>query len=134
MRDFASAALAATILANPAFAQTPQALGAGTTHVPAQPTATVLADGSVVGPANPLPTRDANGAPVAGFVALTPGVAASPGRGVVAVCSGAGQATFVAPDGSSLAVPLQAGFNQFGFAVVQVAAGASTSCAYATLK
>ncbi len=121
--------------AGAAFAQTPQPIGATTTHVPAQPSSVVLADGSVVGPANPLPTRDLNGAAVGGFIPI-PGLGATvtAGRGVAAVCSAGGQASFVAPDGSTLAVPLNAGFNQFGFAVVQVQAGATATCTYTNLK
>ncbi len=118
-----------------ALAQTPQTLGPATTHVAAQPSSVVLADGSVVGPANPLPTRDLNGAAVGGFVAIPGlGVSVPAGRGIAAVCSAAGQATFVAPDGSTFATPLNVGFNQFGFAVVQVQAGATASCTYTNLK
>ncbi len=121
--------------ADAALAQTPQPLGAATTHVPAQPSSVVLADGSVVGPANPLPTRDLNGAAVGGFIPISgPGVTVTAGRGIAAVCSAGGQASFVAPDGSTLGVPLNAGFNQFGFAVVQVQAGATASCTYTNLK
>ena len=116
-------------------AQTPQPFGAATTHVPAQPSSVVLADGSVVGSANPLPTRDLNGAAVGGFTPIPGlGVTVAAGRGVAAVCSAAGQASFVAPDGSTLTVPLNAGFNQFGFAVVQVQAGATATCTYTNLK
>ena len=118
-----------------ALAQAPQPLGAATTHVPAQPASVVLADGSVVGAANPLPTRDLNGAAVGGFIAIpAPGVAVVPGRGIAAVCSAGGQASFVAPDGSVLSVPLNVGFNQFAFAVVQVQAGATAACTYTNLK
>ncbi len=121
--------------AGAALAQTPQPLGAATTHVPAQPSSVVLADGSVVGAANPLPTRDLNGAPVAGFIPIPAlGVSVTAGRGIAAVCSAGGQASFVAPDGSTLSVPLNAGFNQFGFAVVQVQAGATANCTYTNLK
>lgn len=128
--------LAAALLAAPAFAQTPQPLGAAaTTHVPAQPSSVVLADGSVVGASNPLPTRDSNGAAAAGFGPIpAPGVVVAAGRGIVAACSTAGQASFVAPDGSQIAVPLQTGFNQFGFAVVEVAPGPTASCTYTNLK
>ena len=118
-----------------AWAQTPQPLGAATSHVPAQPSSVVLADGSVVGPANPLPTRDLNGAPVPGFLAIPgPGVAVAPGRGIAAVCTAAGQASFIAPDGSAISVPLNVGFNQFGFAVVQVGPGPTAACVYTNLR
>ncbi len=121
--------------ASVAFAQTPQPLGAATTHVPAQPSSVVLADGSVVGVNNPLPTRDLNGAAVGGFIPIPSlGVNVTAGRGIAAVCSASGQASFVAPDGSTLAVPLNTGFNQFGFAVVQVQAGATATCTYTNLK
>ncbi len=40
----------------------------------------------------------------------------------------------MAPDGSTLSVPLNAGFNQFGFAVVQVQGGATATCTYTNLK
>ena len=121
--------------ASAALAQTPQPLGAATTHVPAQPSSVVLADGSVVGANNPLPTRDLNGAAVSGFIPIPAlGVTVTAGRGIAAVCSAGGQASFVAPDGSVLSVPLNAGFNQFGFAVVQVQAGATAACTYTNLK
>ncbi len=121
--------------AGAASAQTPQPLGAATTHVPAQPSSVVLADGSVVGPANPLPTRDQNGAAVGGFIPISGlGATVTAGRGIAAVCSTAGQSTFVAADGSTLSVPLNVGFNQFGFAVVQVQAGATAACTYTNLK
>ena len=130
-----AAGAAGLLWAGTVAAQTPQPLGAATTHVPAQPSSVVLADGSVVGAANPLPTRDQNGAAVGGFIPIPgPGVTVTAGRGVAAVCSAGGQASFVAPDGSTLTVPLNAGFNQFGFAVVQVQAGATATCTYTNLK
>jgi hypothetical protein len=135
MSSVASLALAFALLAAPALAQPPQPLGPAATRVPAQPSSMVLADGTLVGPANPLPTRDPDEAPVTGFLPIPgPGVPVAPGRGIAAVCSGTGQASFVAPDGSSLAVPLNAGFNQFGFAVAEVAPGSSASCTYTNLK
>jgi hypothetical protein len=118
-----------------AYAQTPQPLGAGGTHVPAQPSSVVLADGSVVGSANPLPTRDLGQAPVSGFLAISgPGALVAAGRGIAAVCTSAGQASFQAPDGSSMSVPLNVGFNQFGFAVVEVLPGPTAACTYTNLK
>ncbi|WP_174300904.1 hypothetical protein [Caulobacter sp. S45] len=132
---WALAGVAGLLCAGAASAQTPQPLGAASTHVPAQPASVVLADGSVVGAANPLPTRDQNGAAVGGFIAIpAPGATVTAGRGIAAVCSAGGQASFVASDGSTLTVPLNVGFNQFGFSVVQVQAGATATCTYTNLK
>ena len=106
-----------------------------TTHVPAQPSSMVLADGSLVGAGNPLPTRDLNGAAVGGFVPISGlGVTVTAGRGIARGLQRRRAGELRGPDGSTLSVPLNAGFNQFGFAVVQVQAGATATCTYTNLK
>ena len=78
----------------------------------------------------------AAGAPIAGFGAISgPGVTVAAGRGIAAVCTTPGAIQLQAADGSSISVPVQQGYNQFGFAIVQVVgAGTNASCTYTTLK
>ena len=70
----------------------------------------------------------------AGAVALTVGTAGTPGRAFAASCTVAGSATLDFPDASTLAVPLNVGWNAYGFAVTRVEATPTATCTYANLK
>lgn len=74
-------------------------------------------------------------APAQGFIAYVSGVVQpNPGRGILVDCTGAGNATFTAGDGTSITVNLASGtLYQFNWAIVTYTAGTAT-CTVTLLK
>ena len=62
-----------------------------------------------------------NTKPVTSFGTITVGTAFTPGLGIAAVCTAAGNVVLSDPDGTSITVSVGQGFNQFGFAAASVA-------------
>lgn len=69
------------------------------------------------------------GSPITGLAAMTVGTTYTPARGIVAVCTVAGNATVTFVDLSSVAIPVVVGFNYFNFAAVAIASQTAT-CTY----
>jgi hypothetical protein len=103
------------------------------------PDAHVLSAQGVPG-GTPLGTSDTQGAPVAGAVALTVGVAATPLRAVGVLATVAGNVTFQFPDGSTLTLPVYGSpsapiWQIFPFAVTEILSSGTTATAtYYNLK
>ena len=83
-----------------------------------------------------LTTVAANTKPVTSFGAVTVGTAFTPGLGIAAICTTAGNVVLSGSDGSSITVPVGVGFNQFGFAVASVAypGSGAASCSFTALR
>lgn len=82
-----------------------------------------------------LTVSDAQSAPFAGAIAMTVGTTYAAQRSVGVLCTIAGNAEFQFPDGSTLTLPVNPGWQTFPFAVTQiVAAGATATATYFNLK
>ncbi len=82
-----------------------------------------------------VPVTDLQSAPFAGAVAMTVGTAYPAQRSVGVLCTVAGNVEFQFPDGSTLTLPVFAGWQIFPFAVTQiVAAGTTATATYFNLK
>ena len=127
MRKLLSAAVLLAAGAPPAWAQ--QAITAPGGFVPRQAVSFAGGDGKAVtaSAATPLPITDL---PFSGVVAMTVGSPVAAQRSIGANCSAGGSATIVMADGSSVTVPLSAGWQTFPFAATQVAATTATCTFY----
>ena len=74
----------------------------------------------------------ANTKPVTSFAPITVGTAFTPGLGIAAVCSAAGNVVLAGADASQITVPVGVGFNQFGFAAAKVVSQTAT-CTFTNL-
>jgi hypothetical protein len=82
-----------------------------------------------------LVVADYQDASFAGAVAMTVGTTYAPQRAIGANCSVAGNMSVTFVDASTLAVPVQVGFQTFPFAVTAVNTGGTTAtCTYVNLK
>ena len=70
--------------------------------------------------------------PATSFAAITVGTAFTPGIGLAAICTAAGNIVLNGSDGSAITVPVNIGFNQFGFGVAKVASQTAT-CTFTNL-
>ncbi|WP_298689078.1 hypothetical protein [uncultured Sphingomonas sp.] len=73
-----------------------------------------------------------NTKPATSFGAVTVGTAFTPGIGLAAICTAAGNIVLNGSDGSAITVPVNIGFNQFGFGVAKVASQTAT-CTFTNL-
>ena len=71
--------------------------------------------------------------PVTSFAPITVGTAFTPGLGIAAVCTAAGNVVLAGSDASQITVPVGVGFNQFGFAVAKVVSQTAT-CTFTALS
>ena len=95
----------------------------------------VDANGNAIAAANPFAVSDAENAPFAGAVAMAVGTAYAAQRSVGVACTIAGNVEFMFPDGSTLILPVAAGWQTFRFAVTEiVAAGTTATATYFNLK
>ncbi|MHB8286537.1 MAG: hypothetical protein ACYDD1_17940 [Caulobacteraceae bacterium] len=84
--------------------------------------------------------RETNSAAIAAAVKLpssfgsvTIGTAFTPGVGLAAVCTAAGNVVMAGADGSTITAPVGVGYNQFGFAVANVPSETAT-CTFTALR
>ena len=92
------------------------------------PTATAQATGN-----GSLASIAASTKPVTSFGAVKVGSAFTPGLGIAAVCTAAGNVVLAGANGSQITVPVGVGFNQFGFAVAEVVSQTAT-CTFTALS